>query len=254
MGGLPLLVWALWISLVSRKATFTVEILKLLSSMTVINTLLAWIILPILFMFGNAPSDDVTNFLRYTEMPPLLLVLTASILYAGGWILFLSKIENLRTEFLLFTANDPAVISVGTRRTIPLLTGLLALCVIVAFGLHVLAEKNPLNALTPPQGFSPIAQLDLSKQVYSSAILTRFSLQESTDIEIFIAVSRIDTPYFDLSVTGPDGFKSVVLHGEQYRADVDGGLWRENLPAGTYQVVLRSHRSPGTASIFMKIH
>ena len=82
--GLPLIVWGVFISLVPRKASFTLEALKLISSMAVVNTLLVWIVLPILFMLQSAPPDDVTNFPRHSQMPPLLLTFTASVLYAGG--------------------------------------------------------------------------------------------------------------------------------------------------------------------------
>lgn len=60
------------------------------------------------------------------------------------------------------------------------------------------------------------------------------------------------TIYFDLSVTGANGFSSTVLHGEGYNVVQDGGLWEENLPAGTYQVVLTSHQSPGSVSVYIK--
>lgn len=250
---LPFLLWVLFISLVPRKSSFTLEVLKLLASMMVINTLLPWIILPILFLLGKAPADDVTNFLRYSEMPPLLLAFTALILYAGGWVLFLSKINGLRNEFLLFAATDPAQITAGARWSIPILTGIMTLCVIMVLGLNVLAEKNLLDPFVPPPDFAPVAQLDLSKQVYSSETLTQFTLDKSTNVEIFVTIRNIDTTYFDLSVTGPNGFKSTVLHGEEYSADQDGGLWQENLPAGAYQVVLTSHQSPGFTSIYLKV-
>ena len=72
---LPLLIWIVFISLVPRKSNFTMETMKLLSSMVVVNTLLTWIFIPILFMLGKAPSDDVTNFLIYSQMPPYAAVI-----------------------------------------------------------------------------------------------------------------------------------------------------------------------------------
>lgn len=250
---LPFLIWSLFISLVSRRSSFTLEVLKLLASMMVINTLLPWIVLPVLFLLGIAPADDVTNFLRYSEMPPVLLAFTALVLYAGGWVLFLSKINGLRNELLLFATTDPAQITAGARRSIPILSGIMALCVIAVFGLNVLAEKNLLDPFAPPRDFDPVAQVDLSKQGYSSKTLTQFTLDESTDVEIFVSIQGIETPFFDLSVTGSDGYKSTVLHGEEYSADQDGGLWQQYLPAGTYQVVLTSHQSPGFTSIYLKV-
>lgn len=251
---LPPLFWVIFISLAPIKANFLVETLKLISSMAVINSLLAWIILPLLFLLGHAPTDDVTNFLRYSEMPPLLLAFTAFLLYAGGWVLFLSKIKGLRNELQQFHIVDPAKLIFGTNRTIPLMTGILAVAAILSFTLNRVASANPLNRFLPPRDFSPIAQIDLSKQAYTVESLTKFSLDEPADVAIFVAIRDIDTTYFDLYITGSNGFRSIIMHGEEYRADQDGGLWQERLPAGSYQVLLTSHRSPGTTTVYMKIH
>ena len=81
---LPLIVWAVFISLVARKSNFVLEVMILISSMTIVNTLLAWIVLPILFFLEKAPPDDVTNFLRHSQMPPLLLTFVAKA-HTPGW-------------------------------------------------------------------------------------------------------------------------------------------------------------------------
>jgi len=251
---LPLLIWGLFISLVPRKASFTLEALKLVSSMAVVNTLLAWIILPILFIFGKAPSDDVTNFLRYSQMPPLLLTFTAFILYSGGWILFLSKIDGLRNELLLFSTTDHEQLVTGARTTTSVMAGMMVLCAISVFTLNSLADKNSLNKFSPHQDLSPVAQIDLSTRPYSSETLAQFSLNKPAVVGVFIVVRNINTTYFDLSITGPDRYSSIVLHGEGYSAFQDGGLWEENLPAGTYQLVLTSHQSPGTVSVYIRTY
>ena len=252
--GIPLIVWAVFISLVSRKASFILEALKFISSMAVVNTLLVWIVLPILFMIQSAPPDDVTNFLRHSQMPPMLLTITASVLYTGGWILFLSKIDGLLNELLLFSITERNQLTAGIWKTIPAMVSILTLCVISAFALNTSADKHLIDSFSPPKDFVPVAQLDLSKQAYPSETLTQFTLDESTIVGVFIIVKEINTTYFDLSVTGADGYSSIVLHGEGYNAFQDGGLWEENLPAGTYQLVLTSHQSPGTASVYIKTH
>lgn len=249
---LPLVAWTIFISLVPRKANFALEVLKLLSSLNVVNTLLVWIVLPILFLTGTAPSDDVTYFLRYSQVPPLLLALTALLLYLASWILYLSKIDGLQNEFLLFRTTDQKILIAGTRLTIPVMTGIMAFGAIIAFLLNLSAAKNPLGRFSPPQDFAPVAQIDLSAREYSSQVLADFSLEETAYAGIFIIVQDINTSYFDLSVIGRDGYHSTVLHGEGYRTDQDGGLWEENLPPGKYQLLLTSHQSPGTASVYLK--
>jgi hypothetical protein len=251
---LPLLVWLIFISLTPRKASFSIEALKLTASMAVVNTLLVWIVLPVLALFGRAPSDDVTNFLRHSHMQPLLLSGLAAALYAGGWLLFLSKIDGLRKELLLFGERDPAVLAAGTRRTIPVMASVMIACLILTFSANQAAARNPLGQFAPPQDFQPVAQIDLSSRSYSEEMLAQFSFDQATWVGVFIAVRDINTTYFDLSVTGPGGYRSVILHGEGYRADQDGGLWEQNLPPGAYRLVLTSEKSPGSASVYLKYY
>jgi hypothetical protein len=248
---LPFIVWVIFISLVPRTAGFSLEVLKFLSSMTVVNTLLVWIILPILYLLRSAPPDDVTNFLRYSQMPPVLLSVTALILYVRGWSLLLSKIDGLRNEFLLFSTTDPRRLLNGAGKTIPVLASLMALCVLTALALNGFAGATAVDPFSPPPGFDLAARIDLSTQPYSNEALAQFTLTEPTLMGVFLTVRDINTPYFDLSVTGLDGFSSTVLHGEGYRADRDGGLWEESLQPGTYQIVLTSRQSPGNISLYI---
>ena len=187
-------------------------------------------------------------------MSPLLLVLIAVILYAGGWTLFLTKIDGLRNEFLLFRITDREHLMRGMQSTLPAMLGIMALGAFFVVMLNVKAEKNGLNRFSPPEGFQSIAQIDLSQQAYMSEALAQFTLDEPDYVGVFVVVHNIDTTYFDLSLTGPDGFSSIVLHGEGYNAFQDGGLWEQNLPAGTYQLMLNSQQSPGTISVYLKIH
>jgi hypothetical protein len=147
---------------------------------------------------------------------------------------------------------DLETMKTGTRTIIPVMTGLMALCVITAFVINVSAVHTSPDRFSAPQGFTPVAQIDLSTKAYSSEVLTEFSLETPEYVDVFILVWDINTSYFDLSVMGPDGYNSTVLHGEGYRADQDGGLWEEHLRPGTYQIVLNSHQSRGQASVYLK--
>lgn len=251
--GLPLLIWFLSISIVPRKAGLSLEVLKLVASMAVINTLLVWMIIPVLYLFGLAPSDDVTYFLRYSQIQPLLLLGLALGLYIGGWGLFLAKIDGLRHQFLLFKQIDSAVLAVEARTAIPVMTGVILLCTILIFTANTLGVKDPAKRFSPPQGFRSVAQIDLASKAYQSETLAEFSLVQDTYVGVFIAVRNIDTRYFDLSISGPDGFKEIVLHGEGYRANQDGGLWEKNLRPGKYQLVMTSNQNPGIVTVYMQV-
>lgn len=248
--GLPLLIWLGLISLAPRKASFTLEALKLIGTMGVLNTLLVWIVLPILYLYGQAPSDDVTNFLRYSGMQPLLLSGLAAAAYLGGWALFLSKIEGLRQEVLLFRQTDLPALTAGARPALTAMLGIMTVCLALTVLANAQAAQNPLGRLAPPADFQLLAEYDLSAAAYPDETLAAISLRELTYVGVFVRIENINTTYLDLRLTGADGFESVVIHGEGYRADLDGGLWEQTLPPGEYRLVLRADQSPGTISIY----
>lgn len=252
---LPLLVWAIFMGLAPRKAGFILEVLKLCSSLGVLNTLLAWVVIPVLYLLGRAPSsDDVTHFLQASQMHPLLLMFVALVLYVRGWAFFLSKTEGLRSEFILFRTVEREALTASARAIISIMTGTMALAAACAFLLNYLGVQTSPNQMYPPPEYAVVAEVDLSKQTYVAETLAEFTVKEYAPVGVFIAVRDIDTTYFDLSVVGPEEYSSVVMHGEEYRANRDGGLWEENLLPGTYHVVLTSNQSPGTAAIFLKTH
>jgi hypothetical protein len=88
---LPLLIWGAFILSAPRKGNSTLEWLKVISSLGVINTLVAWIVLPLLYLVGQAPGDDVTSFLNTSHLSPLLVSGAALCAYSLGWMLFLSR-------------------------------------------------------------------------------------------------------------------------------------------------------------------
>ena len=248
---LPLIVWVIFISLVLRKSSFILETLKLISSMVVVNTLLAWIVLPILYLLGRAPSDDVTNFLNYSHMPPMLLSFTAVVLYANCWILFLSRIDGLQNELLMFSKVEINKLDSEIRTTIGIMAGIMASCALLVFVLNSRAEADPAGRFSPPQGFAKVAEINLSVRPYFSESIARFTLEQTSSTGVFVVVNNIDTTYFDLSVSGPDGTQSTVLHGEGYNAAQDGGLWEKTLPPGTYRLMLTSDQNSGTAVVYV---
>jgi hypothetical protein len=249
---LPLVVWTLFIGLVPRKGSFILETLKLISSMVVVNTLLAWIFLPVLFLSGKAPADDVTNFLNYSQMPPLLLSFTALVLYSNCWMFFLSRIDGFRNELLMFSTVNVNRLDGEMRKTIGIMAGIMAICAALVFALNIQADGNLPGRFSPPQDFAKVAEINLSTRPYFSETIARFTLDRMSSAGVFIVVNNIDTTYFDLSIAGPEEARSIVLHGEGYSALQDGGLWEKTLPSGTYRLVLTSDQSSGTASIYLK--
>src|SRR5512147_2011839 len=69
---LPLVIWLIFVSCTPRRSALVVEMLKCIATVAVLSTLLAWVVLPVLYRYGQAPVDDVSNFLASSGMEPLL--------------------------------------------------------------------------------------------------------------------------------------------------------------------------------------
>ena len=105
--------------------------------------------------------------------------------------------------------------------------------------------------LTPPSESQLLAEVDLSSQSFDSEILGKFTLAETAVVTIFYTLPNANTPYFDLSLIGPEAESRVILHSENYRTDESGsGTWEQNLAPGIYQLVLTADPGPGVLSIY----
>ena len=114
------------------------------------------------------------------------------------------------------------------------------------------AGKNSAS-LTPPPGFQPLAEVDLSTQSFDGELLGQFSLKETAVTTIFYTLPNADTAYFDLSLSGPEDDSLVILHSENYRTDENGsGSWEQNLAPGTYRLVLTADQSSSILSVYWK--
>ena len=92
--GLPLLVLAVLLIILPKQGATVLEWFKLIAGMATINSLLAWIVVPILTFSGQVISDDSANFLRYTQLPPLFVSFLAVLTYLAGWVLLLNRVEG----------------------------------------------------------------------------------------------------------------------------------------------------------------
>jgi hypothetical protein len=246
---LPLVIWLIFVSCTPRRSTLVVEMLKCIATVAVLSTLLAWVVLPVLYRYGQAPVDDVSNFLAYSGIEPLLLSLAALAICIGGWRWFFTRIQGVRSEIAFFNTLEAQAIHASLRPPLALMTIILLAC----SGLIVVLS-NTLNPLAPPQGFRPVAQLDLPSRIHTDVALEQFTLDRPTAVGVYAVVQGIDTTYFDLRLTGANDFDVVVLHGEDYTADLDRVTWSRELPPGQYQLIATAHQTPGQVSVYLKDH
>ncbi|MCB0036655.1 MAG: hypothetical protein KDE51_21630 [Anaerolineales bacterium] len=114
-----------------------------------------------------------------------------------------------------------------------------------------LVTQNRSAAVAPPLGFQLAAEIDLAGRAHEEAVITQLTLTETADVNIYLALQNINTPYFDLSLRTSEGNSLNILHSETFRTDQAGSSeWAQILPPGTYQLVLTAEQSTGHLSIY----
>jgi len=248
--GLPLLVWVVFILLVPRKAYFSLTVLKIFSSMAIINTLLTWIGLPILIVSGQTVQDDVAFFLNTSGIQPLLLSGIGLILYAAGWWLFIHRMEGFKEQYRFFRSNDPDFLISGSLQTSTTLATIAVPLLFVILTSSSFLPGKYANPVVPPPGYQQVVSINLQDQAVNEMTVFQFTVEEPELVGLYVQLNNIDTSYFDITLTGPAGFEKVLLHGEGYSASKDTTLFEERLAAGEYELVLTSDQSPGKMSVY----
>jgi hypothetical protein len=118
---------------------------------------------------------------------------------------------------------------------------------LVGYTAFTVREKTP----SPPSKFEPLAQLDLSTDPITEQVVGEFILDETAEIGIFFTLRELNSGYFDLRLITHDGREITILHGEDMHTDQNGGgLWKESLLPGAYQLVLTAQKSPGHVALY----
>ena len=144
-------------------------------------------------------------------------------------------------------------LNTNNKRPFPT-TILLILTLLMMMAIGCTAGKNS-ELMTPSPDFQPLAEADLSNQSFNEEIMGEFTVKETAVTSLFYTLPNADTPYFDLSLIGPDDARHLILHSENYRTDENGGgSWKQSLTPGTYQLALTAEQSAGILSVYWGHH
>lgn len=251
--GLPLLVWLLFMAAVPKRANLALESIKVVGTLVFLNTLLAWIVLPLFFWAGHTPSDDIVNFLKNSGLHPLGVTVAALFAYIGGWFLFTTKIDGVSREIDLFHNRDEPVMTLAVRNTALSVIGLFALLGFLAFsanGYRLTAPRS--DPFLPPQGYQLAKTIDLSPGEYTQSVAHTFTIDRLTMAGVYLLVENINSDYFEVRLTGPDQYDHLIIHAEGYTAVRDNPHVEDNLQPGQYHCILTSRSSVGILSIYIR--
>lgn len=102
------------------------------------------------------------------------------------------------------------IVYANAKRPFPATTLLTLSLLVIILTIGCNADKNSAS-LTPSLDFQPLAEVDLSTQPFDGEILGEFTLAETAVTTIFYTLPNANTPYFDLSLIGPEDESRVIL-------------------------------------------
>lgn len=240
---LPLLTWAALMMAMPRQANPIAQWFKIFYSVGVINTLLAWIIIPVLFLSGRAPGDDATNFLRISGFPPLLVSLTAVLLYLGGWALLLNRtggLAGIRTFFKEDQGLD--LNSTGQRRTAATILSVALVALATTIGLN--ASISETDRLAVLDGYSLAQEINLAEGSHTEAAVFTFRLENPQEVRFFVVLQKIEHGPVKIELRGPGGYSALYfqMNGDNQVGFATVHPQGEALNPGTYQVILTAQQ------------
>ncbi|NLG49778.1 MAG: hypothetical protein GX552_06695 [Chloroflexi bacterium] len=253
---LPLVVWALFLLVVPREANPVLVMIRVLSTVGVLSTLLVWYVVPFLYMSGRAPvGEDSSNFLLRSGAEPLLVSVVAAALFVGGWVFYRLRIGNLGEEWGVWRRMDGVLDSPQVRRTLAAMLAVWVLAIAGLVGVNALGagvEQDDMAELL--QGHEQIASVELGERAYEEETLYRFTLEQpKAAASFYVLLEDVRAAYVDLSLVGADGFREPLFHGEDFTAGRASAQPVLSLGAGEYEVVLTSRDSRGAVSVYLKV-
>jgi hypothetical protein len=247
--GFPLLVWFVLILALPKKTSPLVQWTKFIASAGTLFSLLAWVIIPFLYIRNTAPvGDDVTQFITNSGLPPLLVALAAIGLFVAGWLIFSMRLAGLQAAGRVLFPRD--------TRPVPVWRWVAGAVVVagVLAGAGLLAGSTLGSGISqPPKGYDLAATVDLSAHEMVAQSIARFNLATAGDAAILLRVTGVDSTYIDVTLAPSQGAPLPLLHGEGFFSQSSESPFQFRLPAGEYQILLSSRESSGILKVYLWI-
>ena len=245
---LPALTYLAFLLLSRRSHEPLLAALRWVGGVCVLGSTLPWVVLPLVYLGGGRPADDVTSFLEYSGLPPLAAALSFAALVAAGVGLILRGRARLIELRDWLRSGEPPLNNPATRRSLAVMLLLAA-----ALGGGLALVNSGEQAAAAPPDYQLAAEFDLKNASMDGTVLYSFEQAETGPLGIYVLTTGVRTGYLDVSLNGPDGMAFSILHGEDFTADEERSnpAWAE-LPAGHYELVLRGEPARGTVALYLK--
>ena len=251
---LPYLLVIALLAAAPRRANALLEWVKLLTGIVTISSLLAWVVLPWLFLVGQRPGDDSITFISSSGVHPALVSAGALLLFGAGLALLFRQVEGPPGIMLRIRAGPAALTSPASRRTLVVLAAVLAAAAAISVGLGVAFGTSPADFLAIPLGYTRAAEIQLNQHARAGEAAYTFTLENPARVSLFFAVSGLKRGPAEISLHGPAGYRSTFFTaGPEASGSFTVHPRDLPLPAGRYQVLLTFPQGPGLLTIGQKI-
>jgi hypothetical protein len=254
--GLPLLLVMILLLGTPRWGDALLEWVKVLTGGMTISSLLAWVVLPWVYLAGGRPGDDSITFLIVTGLYPPIVSGGAALVMAVALAVFLRRMEGPRGLLSRFRTQPADFVSPAVRRTLDVLVIVFLIVAGTTGGLGVLGAIDRIGrSLGPPDGYHPAAQVLLSDRARSAETVYTFTLEQPASVSLHFAVSGLTHGPAKIGLAGPGGYQETFFMGGGVKA---GGTFTVNprdlkLKAGQYRVVVTFPQDQGVLTISQKI-
>lgn len=250
---LPLLLGMAFILLTPSRSESVLTWFRAFVFLISVNTLLAWIVIPLLAMRGQQVADDSYGFLTITRIPPLLLTAAALVIYLLAWYLFLHHVGGLNA---LVNAFRRPVLDFRTSQTRQTLLVLAVLAVLVA-GTGIGASRAfPDRAPGPPEGYQPVAQIQLAQARLQDQVIYAFTLAAPSSVNFYFILDQIKSGPVQIHLSGPAGYDNIFMSIQDPQVSMGHATvhpTRIVLQPGTYEIRVTFQPTPGQMSAYIKI-
>lgn len=210
LGGvsMPVLICMGFLLFSSKNGDNLLYYFKTILFLVTVNTLLAWIVIPLLAMTGRAVRDDSFSFLSYTHISPLVEAGAALLVYIFFWVLFFRQMGGVGFLVNRFRTSTIDLNLSESRNTVFSLAAFGSIVLAAALGLSLYL---PNHAFDVPPGFRQVAELDLSKNSLSNQSIYRFTLDTPTRVNLVFLLQNVKGAPVNIRLNGPAGYETVFL-------------------------------------------
>ncbi len=241
--GLPMLLWLIFIiTSPTRPESRILEYIKVFS-IVVPFSLLAWVVIPIMYIRGNAPAgDDVTKFISASGVNALLVSVFSLALVITSFLIWKKKNPEARKVFFFRDAPFAA------RKSIVILSFFAVLSL-------VLMTFPWVNHAGATQGNGTLLCSTALGGLEGEYEMCKFWVEPELDpeqISIIITLQNAAGELLNLELEDPRGDFTTLVNYRDFSVGSGRQSVKLDLPPGEYRVMMNAIETEGRIAVYLE--